>query len=368
MIELEFDPSYETIVLHQLCIHRNGSCIDKTATSHSEVIQPEREINDYQYTGRKEWVILLDDIQRGDVIEYNYSRIGQNPAFKGMYNSEFLLQTVYPLKHALYQIVSAQNRTLHFKSHGNHLTPKLARLVDGKQEWSWEVVNVAPFQGDSSRPSWHVAFPLLQVSEFSNWSALAQWGSEAFALPSEYSAEMQQMVNQWKEQTDDDEARVILALRFVQKEIRYLGIEMGSNTHEPETPNLVLQRRYGDCKDKVLLLKALLDQMGIASDPVLVSSWLKDRLNEWHPAINLFDHVILQIAYDGRFYWVDPTLSNQECPLLGHNSCAHYGKGLVLNSKTTDLEVMPEKPFSKVIVKTKFEIGPPDQPISLKKK
>jgi hypothetical protein len=49
LIEVEFDPSYESIILHSLCIHRDSTRIDKILSSQKQIIQPERDIDDYQY-------------------------------------------------------------------------------------------------------------------------------------------------------------------------------------------------------------------------------------------------------------------------------------------------------------------------------
>jgi transglutaminase-like putative cysteine protease len=46
------------------------------------------------------------------------------------------------------------------------------------------------------------------------------------------------------------ERRALAAIRFVQDESRYLGIEVEEGTLRPDAPDAVLRRRFGDCKDK----------------------------------------------------------------------------------------------------------------------
>lgn len=359
LIEIGFDPSYESIILHSLCIHRDSGCIDKIFSSQKQIIQPERDIDDYQYSGRKAWMIFIDNVKTGDVIEYSYSRVGQNPVFQGNYNETFLLQSSIPIKQGVYRVIGSQNCILHFKGHKTTVQPGHDILPDGRQEWSWQVFNVKPHQGDSSTPSWYLGIPVLQASESANWSDIAMWGHDLFSLPGTYSPEIQQLANGWKQEGSSVDEQIIRALRFVQREIRYLGIEMGEGTHKPADPSLVLERRYGDCKDKTLLLRALLALMDIDSKPVLVSSILKDHLGDWHPAVNLFDHVILQIPYKGDFLWIDPTLSNQECSNLEDNMSGLFGKGLVLDPKSTDLAEMPRRSLSQIFAKTIYTFASP---------
>ena len=67
---------------------------------------------------------------------------------------------------------------------------------------------------------------------------------------------------------------------------------MGRGSHEPQQPAVVLAQRYGDCKDKALLLAALLRELGVEAYPALVNTKLRQRLDDYLPSPFLFDHVI----------------------------------------------------------------------------
>jgi hypothetical protein len=122
---------------------------------------------------------------------------------------------------------------------------------------------------------------------------------------------VQQLAAQIVAQHPTRDARITAAIRFVQDEIRYLGIEMGPNSHQPHQPWETLQSRWGDCKDKTLLLVALLRELGLEANPALVNTRLQQRLADKLPSPFLFDHVIAQVVDQGRAYWVDGTISEQ---------------------------------------------------------
>jgi transglutaminase-like putative cysteine protease len=85
----------------------------------------------------------------------------------------------------------------------------------------------------------------------------------------------------------DDEEYILEAIRFVQDEVRYLGVETGINTHKPYPPSQILAQRFGDCKDKSLLLTTLLQARNIEAYPVLVNTSLKQSLDEsYRPALS----------------------------------------------------------------------------------
>jgi hypothetical protein len=55
------------------------------------------------------------------------------------------------------------------------------------------------------------------------------------------------------EQIGGQEQQVLTVLQFVQEQVRYFGIEIGSSATKPANPSVVFARRFGDCKDKSLL-------------------------------------------------------------------------------------------------------------------
>jgi transglutaminase-like putative cysteine protease len=61
----------------------------------------------------------------------------------------------------------------------------------------------------------------------------------------------------------DNREKVRKIFHWVQKNIKYVAIEDGENGLVPREANLVLQRRYGDCKDKTSLLVTLIRLQGL---------------------------------------------------------------------------------------------------------
>ena len=88
-------------------------------------------------------------------------------------------------------------------------------------------------------------------------------------------------------------------LEYVQKEIRYTGLEIGLHSHAPNPPKVVLDRHFGDCKDKSLLLISVLGAVGIDAYPALVSSSLRVHVGEILPSPLAFDHVVVFAVIDG---------------------------------------------------------------------
>jgi hypothetical protein len=93
-------------------------------------------------------------------------------------------------------------------------------------------------------------------------------------------------------------ARIRALATFVQQEVRYVGIQLGIGGFQPRHAADVLRNRYGDCKDKAMLLGVLLAEAGIQSLPVLVNTD-RTQVGPRTPPSLRFDHVILAIRLPG---------------------------------------------------------------------
>lgn len=352
-VSAEFDPLYESVILHEVALWRNKEKIDKTLTARFEVIQQESNIVNSEYNGKRTLLVFLDDVQVDDIIEFSYTKQGKNPILQDKYDDFFFLQNAGFIQKGFYRVIAGNDRQLHFHTkNASFLNINKQETSQTTTEWSWGISNVSPEKYDSDTPAWYSESPYVHVTEYSNWQEVADWGSTLFQKEEKPSEQMQELVSRLENDPDD---KILGAIRYVQNEIRYLGFELGVNSYKPREPNEVLKLRYGDCKDKTLLLMTLLDLMGVRSKPVLVSSQLKGHLDEWHPSLRLFNHVILQVENGNHLFWVDPTCSNQGGDLI-RPACYPYGKGLLLDPSSTSLSEMPEdKAKSQILATTTFD-------------
>jgi hypothetical protein len=175
----------------------------------------------------------------------------------------------------------------------------------------WERRDVGATDAEDSTPDWFDPWETVQVTEYASWSEVGRWADALFRLDDGSRAAVAKLADEIRESNRGRDAQLVAAIRFVQDDIRYLGIEMGRGSHEPRQPAVVIAQRYGDCKDKALLLAALLRNLGIEAYPALVNTKLRRRLDEFLPSPFLFDHVITQVLDSGKTYWIDGTLSDQ---------------------------------------------------------
>lgn len=98
-----------------------------------------------------------------------------------------------------------------------------------------------------------------------------------------------------------------LLLSRLGKEVRYTGIELGEGGVLPRTPNDVLKRKFGDCKDKAVLLTALLRQLDIPAYVALLHAGEDEPdVEESLPGLGAFNHAIVMVPGNPAV-WIDPT-------------------------------------------------------------
>src|SRR6185436_1522845 len=96
------------------------------------------------------------------------------------------------------------------------------------------------------------------------------------------------------------------ALAWIQKHVRYAGVEVGESSVVPRAPQTVLANRYGDCKDKATLLVALLRAAGITAHVALLRAGEDFDVPRELPGLGMFNHAIVVVDGDQPM-WVDPT-------------------------------------------------------------
>jgi len=81
--------------------------------------------------------------------------------------------------------------------------------------------------------------------------------------------------------------------------VRYVAVEVGIGGYRPAPPLDVMTRRWGDCKDKSVLLVDLLNAAGIEAYPVVHPSGPQGRVDPEFPAVDGFNHFIVAVSTAG---------------------------------------------------------------------
>ncbi len=129
-------------------------------------------------------------------------------------------------------------------------------------------------------------------------------------------------------------------LARVSEDIRYTGVELGEGSLVPRKPAETLRRKFGDCKDKAVLLVALLRASDIPAYVALLNAGEgSPDVEESLPGFGTFNHAIVVVPGSPAI-WIDPT---DPYARAGELPVADQGRlALIASPNATGLTRTPE--------------------------
>ena len=354
-LSFDFDPSFEKLQIHEIAIVRGSKRIDALDADEIRVIQKEDDSDNRIYDGERTALVFVKDVRPGDIIDYSWSLAGANPLLGDRYTDRYRLSSSVPSRRLRHRLVWTGSKPLQWRG---------AEPIVSGNTYTWEMKDLSALDMEDSVPSWYEAWKSVQVTAFASWSEVAMWAEEMFRLDARSTAEVKALANTFRTAHPTRDEQITAAIRFVQDDIRYLGIEMGRNSHQPHQPWETLEARWGDCKDKTLLLVALLRELGLEAHPALVNTRLEHRLDSKIASPFLFDHVIAQVIDGGKTYWIDGTMSDQG-GTLSTIETPNYGRALVVRADTTALTKIDTLQHGNTLVEQHYTTTRYDQPTEL---
>jgi transglutaminase-like putative cysteine protease len=186
---------------------------------------------------------------------------------------------------------------------------KIEPTVNGTT-YTWELRNLAPIEHEIASPEVTSLAPRLAISytpaeggagttvmgtrSFASWADVSRWYSE---LSDPQSAPDDAIALKAREltagaKTELDKIRAIG--RYVQ-DIQYISIQIGVGRFRPHSAAEVFAKRYGDCKDKANLMRAMLRALKIEAYLVLIFSGDATYVRAEWASPSQFNHCIIAI-------------------------------------------------------------------------
>ena len=336
-IMISYDTSYQTVSFHYLYIWRYGKKIDKTSELKFETIKNEQNLQSNIYSGHITSYAILDDVRKNDIVEFAYTIWGDNPIFDGGQFRLTPIDDINPIDYVSIVILHPEDEKI-YSSCDNCKDIEIKESKIGKIK-SLEITkeNIEAIDYEESAPPWYLPFQIFVISNYKNWKEVNEWAQSIFETDDEQNLNLVfEEIFHGDETTDE---KIHALINYVQNDIRYMGIESGIGSIKPFPPKQVINQRFGDCKDKSLLLVRLLEEVGVEASPALVNSTIYHGIDDFLPSAHLFDHCIVHYEYEGKEYWIDPTTSHQGGNFK-NKAIIDYGKALIVKPNTTELTEM----------------------------
>ena len=147
---------------------------------------------------------------------------------------------------------------------------------------------------------------------FSSWGNYGKWEYSLITgrdvLPDDVRKDIHQMTDGLK----TDREKVAALYKHLEKTTRYVAIMLGIGGQQPAPAANVSKSGFGDCKGLSNYMRAMLNEVGIASNYTIISTTNRRLLPDF-ASVGQMNHVILQVPLTGDTLWLECT--NPELPM-----------------------------------------------------
>lgn len=326
-IEVEFGKDQKVSDLRSWTITADGR---ELATGKNDVVQ-EGFLYDIEYTDAQAQTLKFIEPRVGSVIGYEY--VFKNRPF--MFEDDWYFQDTVPVhtSRVTLQLPSGWDYTAHFFN-----MPEQKPANPSPGHYVWELHDFAAVDSEPQMPPWRSVAewmglkyfprnPALRAKTTGTWQDIGLWYNGLILHQRDVTPEIQQKVAALTAGIPDTLGKM-RAIADYMRGIRYFAVEIGIGGFQPHSAAEVFSRGWGDCKDKVTLLSAMLSQIGIESYYTMVDT-NRGIVRADYPSLE-GDHMILAIRLPadltdgslaatvndpklGRLLFFDPT--NEYVPL-----------------------------------------------------
>jgi len=342
-IALNWSPDAGDATVHHLRILRDGKTIDVLESTKFEVLRREGYLENAVLNGNLTATLQVPGLQIGDELEIASTIRRKDPTL-GARSFGFVQLPLLGLPGAFRaRILWPESRPLTWRATSD--VPNLEEKREaGRKELIYDLRDPSTAIVALGAPPRVNLRRTIEYSDFASWRDVSGrvWPlfAEASALPS--ASPLHAEISKIASSTSDPIRRAEAALQLVQERIRYVYVGLDGGNFRPATVEETWTRRFGDCKAKTALLLAILNELNISAEAVLVHSLGGDGTDERLPTPGAFDHALVRVRIGDAVHWLDGTR-------LGDRSLAAlspplYKWVLPLREGGADLEAVPASP------------------------
>src|SRR4051812_13248789 len=330
------------------------------------------------YSDQRIRILKVPFTEPGTVVGYEYEQVRRSDVLQDTWD----FQEDVPVRTARY--VLNLPKSWEFQERWANWS-KVAGASDGQRS-VWEIHDLPAIKDEPSMPAWRAvagrmavsilpSSPELKQRQRNSWADVGTWYWGLSSPKAASSPLLEAKVKELTTTAPDTWSKMKAIAAFAQRSVRYVAIEIGIGGYQPHSAPDILANSYGDCKDKAILARTMLQQVGVESYMVLTHS-SRGVVSPDFPTMHSFNHAILAIRLPdsvprdkavatldhpklGRLLIFDPTSSLT--PLGSLPGYLQGGRGLLVLSSGGELIDFPAAPPSGNLIQRSAKLSLTDQ-------
>ncbi len=259
------------------------------------------------YTDIKVKRFTMPAVEDDCIIEIAYEIENLKPVLSMDYADTFFCQNLFPIEEDILEVVLPVGTELKYKKFKTNILPEITARGN-KRKYTFVNTKQKEIIPESRMPSLldRDTFAQLSFWTLTSWDKISKWYNDLVKEQMKSSHELERFTKQLIEDKKTDEDKINAIFNFVSQNVRYIAVLLGPHTHKPHAAFEIFEKRYGDCKDKTVLLLTMLKIAGIKGFPALVPANGK-YFDDSMPSLNVFNHIIAVVPFKDKYFWLDAT-------------------------------------------------------------
>lgn len=304
-IQIDYDSNFERVrILRARTIKPNGDEIE------ASTIQDFPVLSEYPlYTDERKIIISYPGVEKGAILECLYMVEEYTSGIYGRnFQDIFFFQNEVPTLFSRFILKIPKNLEIKYSFYNGNKEPD----IEEDEKWKtykWEMEKLPAIIEEPLMPKAIDLIPQVWITTFKDWEQLADlYYSLAYPqirADKAIKEKVKELISGMKKEED----KIKAIYYYVTSEIRYVGLEFGIGGIMPHSAPSIFREKYGDCKDKAILLITMLQEAGIEAYYTLVNTKYSISFKKDLPAFQ-FDHAIVAVPLNNNFLFLDGTAEN----------------------------------------------------------
>ncbi len=216
---------------------------------------------------------------------------------------------------------------LRYKTKNISLTPEIS-TVDKYKFYKWTVKNLPAPEYEEGSVKYESRYPqvILAPNVFriydtegtmTSWKSFGMWEYNLTKGLYDLSAEKVTFFTGMVKDAKTEKEKIKIIYQYLQKNFRYVSIQLGIGGYKPFPASFTDQKKYGDCKGLSFYTHAVLNSLGIKSYVALINAeYNREPVDPAFPC-NQFNHMILCVPNAKDTTWLECTSRTNDFGVLG---------------------------------------------------
>lgn len=226
-----------------------------------------------------------------------------------------------------YTVETTADNPLRYKNYNTTVQPTVTNNGN-TLIYNWHITNIRAIENNKNDDDTKTIYPHIAITpttfmmdgyegSFASWNAYGNWYKNLSLGKNVLSDQQQKEVLALVKPLKTEREKIATLYTYLQKNYRYVSIQLGIGGFMPMTAVSVHKLKYGDCKALSNYMQTILQVAGIESYQALINAGSKALPVDINFANHKFNHVILCVPNHSDTVWLECTSNDNEYGTLG---------------------------------------------------